>query len=126
MRKMFDFTKAIFWVGLILAIYIFALLTNESTKSYHLRQKEDQLQAQISQLQADIEELGYKISYYQTDEYREKLAREKLNMRAPGESVVIIRGQNQSNATPATAALQEEKFAPKSNTQTWLDFLSGS
>lgn len=126
MRKMFDFTKAIFWVGLILAIYIFALLTNESTKSYHLRQKEDKLQAQISQLQADIEELGYKISYYQTDEYREKLAREKLNMRAPGESVVIIRGQGQPSNIPTPTVLKTEKFIPKSNTETWLDFLSGS
>ena len=126
MRKMFDFTKAIFWIGLLLVIYIFAILAAESTKSYHLRQKEDELQAQITQLQADIEELGYKISYYKTDEYKEKLAREKLNMQDPGESVVIIRNKDNGNGTQINSSLQKEKFEAKSNPESWLDFLSGS
>ncbi len=125
MRKVFDFTKAAFWVGLLLTIYIFALLTTESTKSYHLRQKEDELQAQIEKLQADIEELGYKISYYKTDEYKEKLAREKLNMQSAGESVVIVRGKN-SPATTNGSGLQKQSHVPKTNFDAWFDFLTGS
>lgn len=125
MRKIFDFTKVAFWVGLLLTIYIFALLTSESTKSYHLRQKEDELQAQIDKLQADIEELGYKISYYKTDEYKEKLAREKLNMQSPGESVVIVRGKDNAGQS-SSSVLQQHDYTAKSNPQAWLDFLAGS
>ncbi len=110
----------------MLVIYIFAILAGESGKSYHMRQKEDELQAKISQLQADIEELGYKISYYKTDEYKEKLARDKLNMQDPGESVIIIRGKSASSLSQANSIVQKEKFEAKSNLESWLDFLSGS
>jgi hypothetical protein len=57
MRKLFDFTRLAFWIGLGIIIYMFAILTNETGKNYNLRAKTDELDNQITQLQSQIEEL---------------------------------------------------------------------
>lgn len=125
MRKAFDFTKLAFWVGLLLVIYIFAILINESGKNYQLRQKADSLDADIAKLQSDIESLGYKVSYYQTDLYKEKLAREKLGLQKPGEQVIIIRDDGKGSATSGSDTSSSTPADGRSNLAQWLDFLFG-
>ena len=133
MRKFFDFTKAAFWIGLIFLLYMFAILTNETGKNYALRSKSDQLENQIGQLQSQIEELGYKVTYYRTDAYQEKLAREKLGLQKPGETVVIVK----KDPTPVTNAssarseqiqlmTEEQVQYSKPHWQQWREFLFGS
>lgn len=125
MRKAFDFTKLAFWIGLLLVIYIFAILINESGKNYQLRQKADSLDADIAKLQSDIESLGYKVSYYQTDLYKEKLAREKLGLQKPGEQVIIIRDDGKDSATSSSDTASSTSADGRSNLAQWLDFLFG-
>ncbi len=125
MRKAFDFTKLAFWIGLLLVIYIFAILINESGKNYQLRQKADSLDADIAKLQSDIESLGYKVSYYQTDLYKEKLAREKLGLQKPGEQVIIIRDDGKDSAVSSSDTLPSAQVDGRSNLVQWLDFLFG-
>lgn len=125
MRKAFDFTKLAFWIGLLLVIYIFAILINESGKNYQLRQKADSLDADIAKLQSDIESLGYKVSYYQTDLYKEKLAREKLGLQKPGEQVIIIRDDSKDGSRGDSASTPGAPVDGRSNLQQWLDFLFG-
>ncbi|MBA3679143.1 septum formation initiator family protein [Candidatus Saccharibacteria bacterium] len=129
MRRLFDFSKAAFWIGLIFILYIFAILTNETGKNYTLRAKSDELEVQIEQLQSQIEELGYKVTYYKTDSYQDKLAREKLGLQKPGETVVIIKkdsslATSSQVATEQTAPTQTE--SSRSHWQQWRDFLFGS
>ncbi len=129
MKKVFNFTKAAFWIGLIIILYMFAILTNETGKNYQLRSKSEELEAQIAQMQSQIEELGYKITYYRTDSYQDKLARENLGMQKPGESVVIVKKDSVGTQSVQVEAVnlktQEEIDAEKSNWQQWRDFLFG-
>lgn len=132
MRKLFSYSRIIFWVGLIAAIYMFAILASETSKNYTLRARSDDLQNQIDQLQAQIEQLGYKITYYKTDAYKERLAREKLGLQAPGESVVIVKAQNpgtnsgNSVTVPIELQSKTDTESQKPNQQQWWDFLTGS
>ena len=126
-RKAFDFTRIAFWIGLLLVIYIFAVLVHESSQNYQLRQQADSLDVDIAKLQSEIENLGYKVTYYQTDLYKEKLAREKLGLQKSGEQVIIIRNNDQAAqpSTPGTKA-GAGKDGAKTNLQQWIDFLFGS
>lgn len=128
--RVYNIGKIVFWIGLLFLIYMFAILTNETGKNYQLRAKSEELETQISQLESQIEELGYKVTYYKTSSYQDRLAREKLGMQAPGESVVIIK--KDSNTTQEVRAetvdlrTADEIEASKSNWQQWMDFLFGS
>lgn len=106
-----------------MVLYIFFLLIVEGGKSYKLHNKADQINAQISQLQADTELLEYKIAYYTTDMYKERLAREKLGLQFSGESVVIVRGSKPARTTSSLQLSQPQQPAPSSNLQAWLQFL---
>ena len=128
MRKLFDFTKAAFWVGLIFALYIFAILTNETSKNYTLRAKSEELETQIEQLQSQIEEQGYRVTYYKTNAFQDRLAREKLGMQKPGESVVIIQKTASPDSTvqgKTTSASQQSTTDTKPHWQQWREFLFG-
>lgn len=131
MRKLFDFTRLAFWIGLAIIIYMFAVLTNETGKNYNLRAKADELDNQITQLQSQIEELGYKVTYYQTSDYKEKVARDKLGLQKPGEQVVIV--QKTDTKTPDIKPAQQVELksaealeAGRPHWQQWRDFLIGS
>lgn len=131
MRKFFKSGKAIFWIGLIVIIYMFAILASETGKNYQLRSKADELEAQIARLEDQIRDLGYKVTYYKTDSYRERLAREKLNVAAPGEQVVIIKDDQQKSENtnlPTEVVLKsdEQALAEKPNYQQWWVFLFGN
>jgi cell division protein FtsB len=130
MRKLFDFTRLAFWIGLGIIIYMFAILTNETGKNYNLRAKTDDLDNQINQLQSQIEELGYKVTYYQTSNYKEKVARDKLGMQKPGEQVVIVQKADTVEQLQSTEQVElktkEQIEAEKPHWQQWREFLLGS
>ncbi len=110
-----------------------AILTSETGKNYQLRSKSDELEGQISQMQSQIEELGYKVTYYRTDAYQERLAREKLGLQKPGETVVIIKkdtastlGTGNGEAAQLDLKTDEQLQNSKSHWQQWREFLFGS
>ena len=131
MRKFITSGKAIFWIGLLVIIYMFAILANETGKNYQLRSKADELEGQISRLESQIQDLGYKVTYYKTDSYRERLAREKLNVAAPGETVVVIKDdqakqKDEQKQKEVVLKSDEQALAEKPNYQQWWVFLFGN
>lgn len=126
MRTRLNYSRIAFWVGLGLVLYIFFLLVLEGGKSYRLHNQADQITADIGQLKADTELLEYRIAYYTTDVYKERLAREKLGLQFPGESVVIVRGSKPERSNASLQLNQAEQPLPSSNLQAWLQFLFGN
>ena len=132
MRNFFRSGKIIFWIGLVLVIYMFIVLAVETSQNYTLRSKSENLELQIAKLEQQIEDLGYKVTYYKTDSYRERLAREKLNVAAPGESVIIIKDDKRNENQPDDNKVEEkltsdvEDLADKPNYQQWRIFLFGN
>lgn len=131
MRKIFNYSNLILFGGLAFIIFMFAILASESSNNYNLRNKSDALESQIAKLQGQIEDLGYQVNYYKTDSYRELLAREKLNMAAPGESVIIIKDEKKakpsSNESKQVVVVNDqEELSKKPNLEQWRIFLFGN
>lgn len=131
MRKIFNYSNFILFTGLVFIIFVFIILATETSRNYNLRSKADSLENQINQLQSQIEDLGYKVTYYKTDAYREILAREKLNVAAPGESVIIIKDPKANQEKPDSPKqivlrTDQEELSKKSNIEQWRIFLFGN
>lgn len=108
-------------IGAVIVVYLSTLLVQTVKHNVALKQQIDGLQAQINQLQDERNELVYKVTYYQTDAFKEKGARAKLGLQKPGESIFIIPHADKT-AQPVNA---DPKPKPKSNWQQWLEFLFG-
>ncbi|MCX6804733.1 MAG: septum formation initiator family protein [Patescibacteria group bacterium] len=128
MRKYLKSGKIILWAGAIALVYMFVILASETSRNYQLRSKADELDSQISRLEGQVEDLGYKITYYKTDSFREKLAREKLNVAGAGESVVIIKDDKRDRAEDSSQSKielksDEQVLSEKPNYQQWSIFI---
>ena len=128
MRKYLKSGKIILWAGAIALVYMFVILASETSRNYQLRSTADELDSQISRLEGQVEDLGYKITYYKTDSFREKLAREKLNVAGAGESVVIIKDDKRDRAEDSSQSKielksDEQVLSEKPNYQQWWIFI---
>lgn len=127
-HKIFDYTHLAFWVGLIATMYVMAALINLSAKNTALRDRADKIEEENIVLENDVNNLKAQIAYYQTDAYKERFAREKLGLQAPGEDVVIVgrgdaeQGVKSNDAKSATTAA----LPTKSHLEEWGDFLFGA
>jgi cell division protein FtsB len=75
------------------------------------------LQDQTEKIKKDNEQLSSLIQYLNTPEYKEKEAREKLNLVKEGEHVVVLPQGDVSGATNS----KEDKNR-SSNYKVWLDY----
>lgn len=124
MRRILSEFKLGRLVGLALVVYLAFILTKTVARNYQLKHQVDNLNTQITTLNNQVTDLGYQLSYYQTNSYREKIARGDLGLQAPGESVVIVPPSAQPK--PATLAPKTIAAPPKSNFGQWWDFLFGT
>jgi cell division protein FtsB len=108
-------------IGLLLALYISYYLVATIRHNYTLQQQITGLQQQITGLQDEKDQLKYRIQYYQTDAYKEKEARAKLGLQAPGEGVVVLPHSDDTHTDQTPTKVQPKK----SHLQQWVDFLRG-
>lgn len=108
-------------VGVLIIVYLVVVLGETVKRNYDLNQQIGQLQQQISLLNSQKDELAYDIQYYGTDAFKQREARAKLGLQAPGESVLVLPSPHVSATPAATAA----KASNKSNMRQWIDFLTG-
>lgn len=114
-------TNVLNLLGALVVLYLVVVLIQTVQRNYQLGRQIEQLSSQISLLQDQKDQLSYSIQYYNTDAFRDREARAKLGLQAPGENVVII-----PHTSPAPAPATPAKTTPKkSNLQQWLDFLGG-
>lgn len=98
-------------------------------RNYELQGRIDRLNQENQLLQLQNQELEYRIAYYQTDSYVDLQARDKLNMAAPGERVLVagdkIPGEDDLLAKLKAEHAVTSELIGKSNFQQWLHFLFG-
>jgi cell division protein FtsL len=109
-------------LGAALIVYLAVVLSQTVSHNYEMSRQIDALQQQITRLQDQRDELAYNIEYYKTDSYKERVARSKLGLQAPGEEVVVL----PKTAAVAVATKTRPAPPPKSNFAQWLDFLAGT
>lgn len=82
--------KIIISVTLVIVFLILLSLAQEMNRRWQIEREVALLDEEVSNLQKSVIELENLNQYFRTDDYQERLAREKLNYRAPGENVVLI------------------------------------
>ena len=123
MKQYFTRTNLGNLLGFIVGIYLLVILGGVIKRNHDLQTQISELNGQIKQLQTDNAQLNYDINYYGTDAFKEKEARAKLGLVAPGESVVLLpKDQSSSIATNQTSS----KPKAKSHIAQWFEFLFGS
>lgn len=109
-------------VGLVVVIYLVALLVQTVKRNNDLRSQIGKLQTDIAALDVERQELSYKVKYYNTDDFREKVARAKLGLQMPGESVIILPPSTTVSTVQTTTTRVR---STQSNPAQWWNFLRG-
>jgi cell division protein FtsB len=108
-------------IGLLLVVYLGFLVFQVVQKNYQLNKQINSLSNQISQLENLKDELSYQVQYYKTDSFKEKEARAKFGLMAPGEGVIILPKQQSAPGVNTSAAAKKKV----SNPRQWWQFLFG-
>jgi cell division protein FtsB len=101
--------------GLYLAFALFGTIR----RNYELQREIAKIQASNKALEQSNLELQYQIAYFETELYKDKAARAKLGLQAPGESVIVLPKKPESNQTTTETKSRRSNFAQ------WIDFLRG-
>ncbi len=103
----------------LLGVYLAFALFGTIRRNYELQREISKIEESNKALEQSNLELTYQIAYYQTDLYKDKAARAKLGLQAPGESVIILpKVEDKQVAT-------DDKKSKRSNFAQWIDFLRG-
>jgi cell division protein FtsB len=84
---------------LLIAIYGFYSLLNTGSEIYHLSQEEAQMKNKIVILNEKKQELKEKLELTNSEDFVEKEARTRLNMKKPGEEVYIVPTSENKDST---------------------------
>lgn len=103
-------------VGVAVVLILFSL-AQEMNRRWQVQREVQQLDSQLKNMQRQVVELENLNQYFRTDDYQERLAREKLNFQAPGEKVVLIPEAKPIADTPVIDDQPQE--APPSIPMRW-------
>ena len=98
-------------VVILLAVVGFLAFSNIRIRNYRQRiiSQLGQLENEIQILERRKEELKAKISQAGTQDFLEQVAREQFNLKAPGEQVVVISKERNSQETEENEPAEKEK-----------------
>ncbi len=77
-------------VTVVVALLILFSLAQEMNKRWQIQREATRLEGEVNKMERRVVELTQLNEYFSTPDYKERLAREQLNFRAPGEKVVLI------------------------------------
>jgi len=119
------FVSRLFLLAGLAAIIMIALaLVEETYKRYQIQQEIDGLKTQADSMEGDNQYLKGLIQYFQTSEYQEKEAKEKLSMQKSDEKVILVKEappdpkESSPNYVPKTPPKEDDRTNP----QRWWDY----
>lgn len=124
---------------LLFSVVVLGLAVVISWKGYekHLEneiisEKVQKLQEEAGRLQEETEKLNDKIAYLRTPDYVEREAKDKLNLKKPGESVALIQPDrfqseliDQKDGDQSERGVHVVTYGSISNPIKWWDFFFG-
>lgn len=122
----FEFFKSKFFItgGLILLALILIYLGQELKKRYLVQQEIKKLEQEIFQYEQKNKDFLELISYYKTQEFRERQARTILNLQKPGEFAIVLPGDP---ASPTSTLGESGGVArSRSNASKWWEYFFSS
>ena len=109
--------------ALILGLVFTYNAITATTRNWQLEQKLKEITLQSEKLKLEVETLQLEQKYYDTDEYKEIMAREKQGMMLEGETMVILPDNTETAKTKYFEIDEPQK--KRTNLDEWLDFLFG-
>ena len=94
----------------VIVFFLLLSLAQEVNRQWQAQREIQRLSDQVRQQQAAVVELENLNRYFRTDDFQERLAREKLNYRAPGEQVVLIPDAELRPESDSTEITQEPQI----------------
>ena len=103
------------WVlsGVLILVMLFA--GRVIVRKYQVDKEIAKLQQQVDTIKKNNDQLSYLIQYFNTPDYQEKQAREKLNLKKDGENVVAL---------PDTSGASDNQVEAQSvsNAKQWFNY----
>ncbi len=119
-------------IGIIILVGILFALIRIAKRKYEINKEISDLENQIFMLSEENRQLDRLLQYYNTEYYREKMAREELGLQKEGEEVLAIPGDidrvEHFGVEKKDSDLENktENLFTKSNIYKWWKYFSGS
>ena len=123
-KDIFTLNNIILFVAIILCLIWTYGAIDSMSRNWQLEEKLKTRKLEAAKLKVEVETLELEQEYYQTEEYKELMARIKSNKMQPGETMVIM-PKNSESAINRHTETAPEMTTPRSNFSQWLDFLFG-
>ena len=109
---------------IVIGLFIIYGSSRNILELWQQKQRVWRIQKEVQELEVKEAELKKKLKYYNSDEYVEKMAREKLLLQKEGETVISLpQEQNQNGITNYQLPITNPDNADLSNWQKWLKLL---
>lgn len=92
--------KIVISLTTVIVLLILFSLGQEMNRRWQIEREVAKLEQEADEVQKHVTELANLNQYFRTPDFQERLAREKLNYRAPGEEVVLIPEDEQVSEVP--------------------------
>jgi len=126
-RKSFKelLSSKIFLIGCLIFICLISFsVVKEFLRKLEISREINNLQGEVSNLEEKNTEMADLVQYLNSSGWQEKEVKARLNLQSPGEKVVLIPENNQTNLnTPKPLELNGQAEETKmSNPQKWINY----
>lgn len=90
-KKKFSFVAVFFVAGIVLAVFISISAVREAYRSKTIEKEVENLKQEAQRIQSENEAMTQRIAYFETAQFQERIAKEKLNLQKPDENVVVVK-----------------------------------
>lgn len=103
---------------IVIGLFIIYGSSRNIIELWQQKQRVWRVQQEVKDLEAREVELRKQLEYYRSDEYVEKIAREKLLLQKEGETVILLpQGQNQDQSS--NIKVQKEEGSKQVESSIW-------
>lgn len=112
--------RLVLLVAALVTVYLSFSAVNTLVQAHHLNHQEQTLRADVARLKSDDQRLSAISGYLQSDEYIESVARRRLGLVHPGDTLVVV-----SSTAPDTPTPEPSPAAAPGETPRWWERLFG-
>ena len=123
MKKKSSFVVVFFIAGIALAVFISTKAVREAYRSRTIEKEVEGLRQEAQRIQSENDAITQRIAYFETPQFQEKIAKEKLNLQKPDENVVVVKHGIEQE--PQVAGVQDQAVQDEQDVQNyrkWWDF----
>ena len=124
------FRRILIVLGLVAVVFIILEVVQATQRKNQIRTEIDLLKAEAEKISGENKRVEEKIAYFESKDYQEKEARDKLNMQNQDENVVVVKPSMSkevvnSSTQETVVPVIDESFKDESNVIKWWGYLFG-